>query len=182
MPYWTKEHTVSRLGRLRLQSPIGQRALQKNKPEWEKVSEKRWLCVQREPRRISNTSTVEEMTWNVEYKKALMGRFAFSMGQVVPIRNVDDKVHLCVCVCPLCLCCCHCCLMLYRFPEGMGRVLKYPSIATVSSYSSYMKVILHWHFHTATDQVWSTIVRRLTLYMMWHSTIEEYAAFIEACV
>lgn len=41
MPYWTKEHTVSQLGRLRLQSPIGQRALQKNKPEWEKVSEKK---------------------------------------------------------------------------------------------------------------------------------------------
>lgn len=41
MPYWTKEHKASRLGRLRLQSPIGQRALQKNKPEWEKVSEKK---------------------------------------------------------------------------------------------------------------------------------------------
>ena len=39
------------------------------------------------------------MRGNLEHRKALMGRFAFSVRWVGPIRDVDDKVHLSICVC-----------------------------------------------------------------------------------
>ena len=39
------------------------------------------------------------MRGNVEYRITLVGRFAFSVSQVGPIRDVDDKVHLSICVC-----------------------------------------------------------------------------------
>lgn len=150
MSKWTKEHTATQLGYMRLYDPTGQYCIYSiyfKKKTWVGQSEKG-----------KTNSTQEEMRGHFEYRKALMGKFAFSASEGGPIRWRWQSTPVYVCALfvhvPL-----FCCLVLFWWPPGVRRVFiffkeKCLSMATVSLY--YMS--MHTRATTQCHYVWLSLI------------------------